>query len=224
MNLKTIVDKINDGTKLLLMIPTIIFANRDDAFIENVHVVSDFEEGRPDLIAAKYYGSPQGLDIILKYNGISNPFSIQKGEQIKIPLRSIALKKFNRPQAVEEDVVKRQFIDTKRLSQKDRARIKALQKKYGKEDLLPPNVLDVGKKTYKFERGKIIFGRQAQSDPVARKIASDVTRGRKEIPTGSSSPVENVENINRDVRTTQTNVTNVSNTTQNINRDTTSTQ
>lgn len=203
MNLKTIVDKINDGTKLLMMIPTIIFANRENALIENVHIVSDFEEGRPDLIAAKYYGSPQGLDIILKYNGISNPFSIQKGEELKIPVRNITLKKFNRPQTVEDDIVKKQFIDTKRLSKKDQRRVKALQKKYGKEDLLPPNVLDVGKKTYKFERGKIIFGRQAQSDPVAEKIASDVVRGRKEIPTSPSSTVNSVENINRDVRSTQ---------------------
>jgi len=224
MNLKTIVDKINDGTKLLMMIPTIIFANRENALIENVHIVSDFEEGRPDLIAAKYYGSPQGLDIILKYNGISNPFSIQKGEELKIPVRNITLKKFTRPAQIEDDIVKKQFIDTKRLSRKDQRRVKALQKKYGKNDLLPPNVLDVGKKTYKFERGKIVFGKQAQSDPVAEKIASEVVRGRKEIPTGASSPVENVENINRDVRTTQTNVTNVSNTTQNINRDTTNTQ
>lgn len=224
MNLKTIVDKINDGTKLLMMIPTIIFANRENALIENVHIVSDFEEGRPDLIAAKYYGSPQGLDIILKYNGISNPFSIQRGEELKIPVRNITLKKFTRPAQIEDDIVKKQFIDTKRLSRKDQRRVKALQKKYGKDDLLPPNVLDVGKKTYKFERGKIVFGKQAQSDPVAEKIASEVARGRKEIPTGASSPVENVENINRDVRTTQTNVTNVSNTTQNINRDTTNTQ
>lgn len=203
MNLKTIVDKINDGAKLLLMIPTVIFARRDDAFIENVHVVSDFEEGRPDLIAAKYYGSPQGLDIILKYNGISNPFSIQRGEELKIPVRNITLKKFNRPTQVDDDIVKKQFIDTKRLSKKDQRRVKALQKKYGQKDLLPPNVLPEGKKTYKFERGKIIFGKQAQSDPVAEKITRDVVRGRKEIPTNPSSTVNSVESINRDTRSTQ---------------------
>ena len=85
MDLRTIVNKINDGTKLLLTIPTILFRNRETvALIESAHTVSPYEEGRPDLIAAKYYGDVSGLDIILKYNNISNPFSIKSGEILKI--------------------------------------------------------------------------------------------------------------------------------------------
>ena len=116
MNLKTIADKINDGTKLILAIPTIIFRNKSNSLIEGTHVVSDYEQGRPDLIAAKYYGDATALDIILKYNNISDPFSIVEGETIIVPIREIPLQKFERPKVTDENPVKQQFIDTKRLS------------------------------------------------------------------------------------------------------------
>jgi len=173
MNLKTILDKITDGTKLILSVPTILFSDKDNAIIEAEHVVNDYEQARPDLIAAKHYGDPTALDIILKYNNISDPFSIKEGEKIIVPIREIPLAKYERPKQVEENIVKQQFIDTKRLSKKDQNRIKTLQKKYNKENLLPPNVLPVGKKTYKINAGKITFGVQAQSDSVVDEILKE---------------------------------------------------
>jgi hypothetical protein len=200
MNLKTIVDKINDGTKLLLTIPTLLFVDRDNTpLIESSHYVSEYEEGRPDLIAAKYYGDPSALDIILKYNNISNPFSIKAGEELMIPVREIRIKKFERPNQVEENLVKKQFVDSKRLSAKDKRRVKALQKKYGKDELLPPNVIPTGKKTFKFERGKIVFGKQAQSDPVAEKIQQDISRGRVDTEI-TAFRADNIEQVNIDDR------------------------
>lgn len=188
MNLKTIIDKITDGTKMILGVPTLLFANKEEALIEARHVVSDFDQGRPDLIAAKYYGDPTALDIILKYNGISDPLSIVEGETIIIPVRDIPLIKYKRPKEVEENIVKQQFIDTKRLNQKDQKRIKALQKKYNKENLLPPNVIQVGKKTYKISNGNITFGNQAQSDPVADRITKEITQAAKRNNITKNSP------------------------------------
>jgi len=40
---------------------------------------------RPDLIAAAVYHNSLYAEIILKYNGISNPFSINEGDIILIP-------------------------------------------------------------------------------------------------------------------------------------------
>lgn len=178
MELRTIVNKIADGTKLLLMIPTLLFKDKEAApLIEEAHRVDKFQEARPDLIAAKYYGDASMLDIILKYNNISNPFSIVEGQYLKIPVAEIGIKKFNRAPQIEENIVKQQFVDTKRLSTKDQKRVEALKKKYDKANLLPPNVIDVGKKNFKFERGKIVFGKQAYSDPVAEKVINDIERG-----------------------------------------------
>lgn len=173
MNLKTILNKINDGTKLIMAVPTLIFKNKGEALIEAEHIVSGYEVARPDLIAAKYYGSAEGMDIILKYNNISDPFSIKKDDRIIVPVSDIPLVKYNRPAEVEENLVKQQFIDTKRLSTRDKKRVQTLQKKYGKENILPPNVVPVGNKTYKFERGNVIFGAQAQNDQVVDKIIND---------------------------------------------------
>lgn len=173
MDLRTLLNKISDGAKIIMAVPTTIFRNREEALLEATHNVSKFEEARPDLIALKYYGSTEGMDIILKYNNVSDPFSIKQGDTILVPVQDIPLVKYERPKEVEENEVKQQFIDTKRLTTKDQKRVKALQKKYGKEDLLPPNVIPVGKKTFRFERGKIVFGKQAQSDPVVDEILKD---------------------------------------------------
>lgn len=182
MELRTIANKIADGTKLLLMIPTLLFQNREETLLlEEAHRVDKFQEARPDLIAAKYYGDASLLDIILKFNNISNPFSIVEGQYLKIPVAEVGVKKFNRAPQVEENIVKQQFVDTKRLSKKDEKRVEALKKKYDKANLLPPNVIDVGKKNFKFERGKIVFGKQAYSDPVAEKVIDEIKKGPKVV-------------------------------------------
>ena len=128
------------------------------------------------------------LDIILKFNNISNPFSIVEGQYLKIPVAEVGTKKFNRAPQVEENIVKQQFVDTKRLSEKDAKRVEALKKKYDKENLLPPNVIAVGKKNFKFERGKIVFGKQAYSDPVAEKVINDINTSTttKTIPNNEA--------------------------------------
>jgi len=189
MELKTIANKIADGAKLLLMIPTLLFQNKEETLLlEEAHRVDKFQEARPDLIAAKYYGDASLLDIILKFNNISNPFSIVEGQYLKIPVAEVGTKKFNRAPQVEENIVKQQFVDTKRLSEKDAKRVEALKKKYDKENLLPPNVIAVGKKNFKFERGKIVFGKQAYSDPVAEKVIKDVNTNTttKTIPNNEA--------------------------------------
>lgn len=170
MDLKTIKDKVREGAKLLLAIPTLMFKNKEEAKIVARHIVSDFDECRPDLIASKYYGDPTAVDIILKFNNISDPFSIKKGEVILVPDRETPLVRFKRMEAITEDLVKQQFVDTKRLSKKDQKRVEVLKKKYNKEDLLPPNVIPVGKKTFVIKEGAITFGAQAQNDPVVDKI------------------------------------------------------
>lgn len=40
---------------------------------------------RPDLISIEYYGSDAYTEMILKYNGISNPFSLKEGDILLLP-------------------------------------------------------------------------------------------------------------------------------------------
>jgi hypothetical protein len=174
MNLTTIKNKLIDGLKLVIVQPTVYFTLKiHDAVIGEDYrekQVEPFQSGRPDLIALDAYGDTSMADIILKFNGISDPFSIVEGETIKIPKIDYPFKRLDRIQNKEENLIKQQFVDTKRLNKKDQRRVEAMKKKYDKETLLPPNVIPVGKKTFKFEAGSIIFGAQSQNDKVVDSI------------------------------------------------------
>lgn len=175
MNLATIKNKVVEGIKLILVQPTMFFNIKLDQVKDNdytTRAVSQFEVGRPDLISLNAYGTIDKADLILKFNGISDPFSLAEGEIIKIPRADFPFRTLERIQEKEENVVKQQFVDTKRLSKKDQKRVEALKKKYDKENLLPPNVIPVGKKTFKFQAGQVVFGAHAQNDPVVDSIVN----------------------------------------------------
>jgi len=174
MDFKSIINKTVDTVKLIMTQPTMIFRNKDNAEIIAEHVVTKDDKVRPDLIALKYYGDHTKTDMILKYNRISDPFSINPGEIILVPSPDTAYYRLERPASVEDNIVKRQFVDTKRLSQKDQKRIDALKKKYNKETLLPPNVIPVGKKNYEFNGNQVRMGAQVQTDPVTESITAEV--------------------------------------------------
>lgn len=175
MNLATIKNKVVEGIKLILVQPTMFFNIKlDDVESDDYTTteVNQFEVGRPDLISLRAYGTIEKADLILKFNGISDPFSLTEGETIKIPRADFPFRTLERIQETEENIVKQQFVDTKRLSKKDQKRVEALKKKYDKENILPPNVVPVGKKTFKFQAGQVIFGAQAQNDPVVDSIVN----------------------------------------------------
>ena len=183
MDLKSIVNKVVEGTKLLLVQPTMFFRDLTDRSLKQKHIVTGDEAGRPDLIADRIYGDHRMVDIILKYNNISDPFSIAEGEVLRIPIDTIAYYRLERPEFSETtNIVKTQFTDTKRLSKKDERRVAALKKKYGKDELLPPNVIPTGRKTYKFDNGLVKMGKNPQTGAVTESTtAKDLAEANAEI-------------------------------------------
>ena len=165
-----------DKDKLFLAQPTMLFGslNPSDYFMIAKHVVKIDDLVRPDRISFEHYGTTAGLDIILKFNGISDPFSINIDDTLWIPMDTIPYFKLESPSMFEDNPIKNQFIKTKRLSKTDQRRLKALKKKYNKENLLPPNVIPVGRKNYEFDGTDVRLGMQAQTDPVVASILSDM--------------------------------------------------
>ncbi len=49
----------------------------DDSFAV---IVKAGEEMRPDILSVNFFANPDHYDMILKVNGVSNPFSIDKGD------------------------------------------------------------------------------------------------------------------------------------------------
>lgn len=189
MNLKTLINKTADTVKFIMTQPTMIFRNRDAiTLLNDAHVVDADESGRPDLIALQYYGDQSKLDMILKWNGISDPFSINEGDVLEIPSPNTNFFKLERPREFENNPVKQQFVDGKRLTKKDQRRLDALKKKYGKENLLPPNVIPVGKKNYEFVGSRIRMGAQVQTDDVIDAINRNLEESDTSIDTLNLEP------------------------------------
>ena len=145
--MKTINDKsIVDG-KVRMTAPSLIFIKGTQVITE--HEVTENEICRIDLISLEYYNDANFVDYILKFNGISNPFAIDAGDVLLIPNNiSVATKflPFKVINANEDKLsIRDQFINTKRLSQKDAKRIEYLQRKAnlkinGSSEVLPPNI------------------------------------------------------------------------------------
>lgn len=191
MNLKTLLNKTADTVKFIMTQPTMIFRNRDAVTLLNdAHVVDSDERARPDLIALQYYGDQSKLDMILKWNGISNPFSINEGDVLEIPSANTNFFKLERPKEFENNPVKQQFVDGKRLGKKDQRRLDALKKKYGKDNLLPPNVIPVGKKNYEFAGTRIRMGAQVQTDAVVNAINRNLEEVGDDLSNLDLAPVE----------------------------------
>lgn len=141
--------------KLTMATPSFIFLDMTESAIQSIHVVEDDETGRIDLVSLSEYGTHDRIDDILKFNGISNPFSIKEGDVLLIPNQDSGKKKWKLMlNATYKNPIREQFINTKRLPVKDANRIKYLSKKYNKE-ILPPNILRSGETNIDVSNGQV---------------------------------------------------------------------
>lgn len=165
MKFRSLDKKRIEDDKLRMTEPFVLFA--DNQLELGEHTVSSDEVGRPDLIALKYYGDADFTEIILKYNNISNPFSINEGDELIIPINGEMLKKWKPVKKIgegetSEKSIRDQFIDQKRLTVSDKKRIEYLQKKAsekenGSKQILPPNILKEGDSNIRIDNDIIII-------------------------------------------------------------------
>lgn len=140
---------------------------RGEMFIIGTGVVSDDLVMRADLIAKIYFRNVNKIDYLLKFNGISNPFSLDQGDIVLIPdyddmKIAMKLKRVKDAHTAKEEIIKK-FFDPNRLGKKDKKRldylrIKSEQMANGSKTNLPPNFAEPGSKELKVVDGKVIFG------------------------------------------------------------------
>ena len=156
---KKIIDKFT--TKVTdLIYSTFSFPKSDSG--AGMSVVNEYENMRPDLIANRLYGDPSKWDALLKYNGVSNPFSVQQGDLLyAIPFASIN-SLYIAPTVINERGEKVEGNAKAIVSNKDKRRVESLANKkgasVGKGGKLPPNLAKEGDKSVKVKGGKLIFG------------------------------------------------------------------
>lgn len=152
----------SDGSKINITTPTVVFAPDTETIAE--HIVTEDQIGRIDLISLQYYKDANYADYILKWNNISNPFSINIGDVLLIPQNTATLQTIKPIKMVQKSnnqpSIKDQFIDTKRLPVKDAKRLEYLQRKAaektnGSPQILPPNILKDGDQNLTIGNGTI---------------------------------------------------------------------
>ena len=167
--------------------PTLIPDYKSPRFqIQRTVVVTSDYEMRPDLISYWAYGVDIYADIIMKCNGISNPFSIKEGDFLIIPVLSQFKKFYRKPKATKKEIeeVKRAFIDNNRFSKPTEERLKKLEalansKKNGSPTITPSNKLKPGESAVTTKAGALIFAEyKSKQTKTSLKEGSNPTNQR----------------------------------------------
>jgi hypothetical protein len=123
-------------------------------------VISEFENMRPDLVSDRVLGSQEYWEALLKFNGISNPFSIEQGEIILVPGVSEISKLIVPPKSIlekgTEPTKKNEDAVIRPKTAKDQQRLQAIRSKV--PEVVPPNVNLSGAKNVKVVEGRVILG------------------------------------------------------------------
>lgn len=119
---------------------------------------------RPDLIAQAVYNNSALAEVILKYNGISNPFSINEGDIILIPNLDSAQANINTKQGVDSDGSQTlrdsyKYIDPAKFPKNGSKEFDNRQLVKGAKDgALPPNIAEEGEQQITYRNGRVYFG------------------------------------------------------------------
>jgi hypothetical protein len=142
---------------------------------------------RLDLLSYEAYQSIDYVDIIMKFNQITNPFSMQIHDLIVCPTKASA-NRFYQQEPMRNDKLildtKALFIDPTRASQKDKARLEQLQKiadkrKNGSREIKPANLLKTGEVPFVADGTALTFS------PYNSKARPSLTDSTSEIPKSS---------------------------------------
>jgi len=158
-NLQRIIDQETGEEKINIALPP--FKISRNAGILNIHYVTADQVMRPDVISKLYYGTHEYIDIILKANGISNPFCIKEGMFLLIPEQTSVMAQYK--PITKSNKPRTQFQDIKRITPVDKKRLeflaaKSREKKNGSSENLPPNMLKTGQPSKTVTDNLIILG------------------------------------------------------------------
>lgn len=161
---KTITE--NDIEKIDFTTASMKYSSDEPSIIDSFFIAEDMVM-RIDLASYVAYGNTDYYDILLKFNGISNPFSLDRDMFILVPEARYMTDSMVNPQEIDlSNEIRKQYIDTTKNTSTNTARtkfdeaMKALQAKSSNSNFsdypLPPNISSPGSKE----------GRQVSDDTV----------------------------------------------------------
>jgi len=134
----------------------------------NVYKVPKEFEMRPDLISGAVYNNSLYAEIILKFNGISNPFSIKEGDLILIPILDSIQPIISKPKGIDVDGAKAirnsyKYIDPLKIPKRDTTFQNRPIVGGAEEGALPPNIAKEDETQITYRNGRVYFGENANT-------------------------------------------------------------
>jgi hypothetical protein len=134
--------------------------------VSEVYYVTDDDQMRPDLIAYYRYSNQGRMGTLLKFNGYSNPFSLDTGQILYIPLEKSITDGFDSKKNLDKkgntnsspsNAFKK--AQESKISKPSEGRKKYVENKIKNKpaQVLPPNMTQPGEQTVIRKDGKIIF-------------------------------------------------------------------
>lgn len=118
---------------------------------------------RPDLISQAMYNNTAYTELILKYNGFSNPFTIDKDDIILIPglegVKKSLKSKGSLTNANNADKIRRayKYIDPTKKPDRD-PEIDDFDRRKLSDGALPPNIAEENQSQITYRNGRVFFG------------------------------------------------------------------
>jgi hypothetical protein len=146
-------------------------------------IVSEECSMRPDTLSQKVYSTQDNWDLLLKYNGISNPFSLEEGEYLLAPpykaISGMIRTTKDVPEKGTEPAKKNEQKLITPKTPKDTRRIESLRTQTS--EVVPPNVNLSGTKNVVVKDGLVIYGpniTQATVDSQNESLARSRTQAQ----------------------------------------------
>lgn len=151
------------------------FNNNGDAVAFTAYKLTDEYCMRPDKISLSAYNTNEYDDYILKFNGISNPFSINDGDIILAPKIEQFKEHINTTQTntFNEDLIRNthKYIDLKKIPKTS----ESLRNYINSTDsnINAPNIANVDETQITYRNGRVYFGEGVSSSVMSNRIVSD---------------------------------------------------
>lgn len=152
-----------DGSEIKDLTSSMFDMRTNNYMSYNIYKVPKEFEMRPDLISASVYNNTLYAEYILKFNGISNPFTIQEGDMILIPNLGTMEAIRAKPEGVDIDGAKAirnsyKYIDPLKIPKTD-TNFQDRQIVGGAvPGALPPNLAQPGEPQITYRNGRVYFG------------------------------------------------------------------
>lgn len=198
-----------DGTQIRDLTQTMINLKSTSYVTYKLYKVPRDYAMRPDLISQAVYNNALYAEIILKFNSISNPFTIDEDDIILIPDLNDAEQKILTPREAEQESRAEKirnaykYIDPLKIPSKGE-----VLKQYNQRqivdtpaDSLPPNFARPGESQVSYRGGRVYFGEGVntclENGISTGEFLTNVITNKRNRGAANANPPGSINNTNR---------------------------